>query len=217
VLFATSSAGQTGYLHGQPDGRAVTQMWTRADGRAQAYLQHGRLVINRLGAGSPVPEPAGWTSASYRYVMSLPTSPARLKAVILANIRAQHFAIGRGNIGVFNAVQALLRNMVLPPRLRAGLYGVLAGLPDVRFDRHVKDLAGQRGVGLYTIQDGYLKDEIVINPKTYAYLGNLDVAVRAHASRGLDGTLRVHKGQVLGWSALLQAGIVNHAGQHPGS
>jgi hypothetical protein len=216
-LVATSTAGQTGYLHGPPNRRTTTQTWMRVDGRAQAFLQHGKLIINKLPPGSPMVEPAGWPSGHYSYYLSLPTSPAKLKAVILANIKAQHYVLGPGNVGVFNAVQALLRNVVLPPRLRAGLYGVLAGLADVRFDRHVRDLAGQRGVGLYTIQDRYLKDEIVINPRTYAYMGTLDVAVRAHTSTGLDGTLHVHKGQVLGWSALVRSGIVNRAGQYPGS
>jgi hypothetical protein len=152
-LVATSSAGQTGYLHGPPDHRVITQTWLRVDGRAQAYLVHGKLVINRLGPGSPVLQPAGWPSGRYRYFLSLPTRPARLKTVILANIKAQHFVVGHGNVGVFNAVQALLRNLVLPPRLRAGLYGVLAGLPDVRFDRHVRNLAGERDVGRTPVQD----------------------------------------------------------------
>jgi hypothetical protein len=55
----------------------------------------------------------------------------------------------------------------------------------------------------------------VINPRTYAYMGYVDVAVRAHTSTGLDGTAHIRRGQVLGWEALLGSGIVQRPGQLP--
>jgi RNA polymerase sigma factor (sigma-70 family) len=83
-----------------------------------------------------VPAPLGWPSASYPYLESLPTNPARLTALIKANLKAEPDPIGadgEGNVGVFNAIQALMENVVLPPRLLAGLYGVQARDPAVRF------------------------------------------------------------------------------------
>jgi hypothetical protein len=65
------------------------------------------------------------------------------------------------------------------------------------------------------VQEGYLKEEIVINPRTYAYMGYQDVAVRAHTSVGTDMTSHFHKGQVLGWEARLESGIVQRPGQLP--
>lgn len=62
---------------------------------------------------------------------------------------------------------------------------------------------------------GYLREQIVINPKTYAYMGYIDIAVRAHSSTGLDGTAHFRKGQILGWQALLGSGIVQRPGQLP--
>ena len=225
VLRATSSAGAGGYLKGRPDGRMEQKTWTRVDYQKYAYLKNGKLVITTSNVprsaktGRAVrPVPFGWPSVSYRYLNSLPTSPARLLAVIKANLKAQQDPIGAegaGHLGVFNAVQTLLQNTVLPPRLLAGLYGVLARDPGVRFERSVTDLAGRTGVGFSTVQEGYLKEQIVINPKTYAYMGYVDVAVRAHSSTGLDGTAHFHKGQILGWEALLGSGIVRHPGQLP--
>jgi hypothetical protein len=225
VLQATSSAPAGGYLAGPPNGRLDQKTWIRVDFQEYAYLKNGKLVIapsnvpRSIKTGQAVqPVPFGWPSVSYTYLNSLPTSPARLMAVIKDNLKAQPDPIGAegvGNVGVFNAVQALLRNTVLPPRLLAGLYGVLARDPGVQFERSVTDLAGRTGVGFSTVQEGYIKEQIVINPRTYAYMGYVDVTVRAHTSAGLDGTAHFREGQILGWQALLASGIVQRPGQLP--
>lgn len=216
TLRASSSGGVGGMLFGPPNERVTTTIWTRVDNQREAQLKHGRLVSTRLtNVGGNF---AGWPEVglpvNYRYLDSLPSSPAKLQAVIAANVKRQQFA-GSGSIGIFNAIQALMENVVLSPRLLASLYGVLARLPGVHFDPSAADIAGRPGLGFYTIQHGYDKDEIVINPTTYAYLGREDVAVRAHTSIGLDGAFHIRKGHVLGWLAVLRSGIVQHAGQLP--
>jgi hypothetical protein len=225
VLQATSSAGGGGYLAGAPDGRVEQKTWVRVDYEESAYLKNGKLVIEASNVPrsaktgqAVVPVPFGWPSVSYQYLNSLPTNPAQLLAVIrhnLATLPNPIGADGTGNVGIFNAVQILMQNTVLPPRLLAALYGVLASDPGVHFERSVTDLAGRTGVGFWTVQEGYLKEQIVVNPKSYAYMGYVDVAVRAHASTALDGTAHFHRGQVLGWQALLASGIVAHPGQLP--
>ena len=142
TLEATSSGPQGGMLFGPPNGKAIEQGWVRVDGRQQAGFKHGTLVISRLlPAGVNGATPGGWPDVSYRYLDSLPSNPAKLKAVIEAGLRAQNYVIGSGNIGVFNAIQALMENMWLPLKLRASLYGVLASDPAVHFDPHVNDFA----------------------------------------------------------------------------
>lgn len=226
VLQASSSAGGGGYLFGPPNERVKQKSWQRVDGLEVAYLDHGKLVISPSSLPRPAhgkvtylaATPFGWPNASYPYLESLPTDPGRLMAVIRANVRAEPNPLGsdgEGNVGVFNAIQALMQNAVLPPRLLAGLYGVLARDPAVRFDRSVTDIAGRTGVGFYTVQEGYLREEIVINPRTYAYMGYQDVAMRAHTSVGTDMTSHFRKGQILGWEARLASGIVQRAGQLP--
>ncbi len=225
VLQATSSAGTGGFLAGPPNGRLNQKTWTRVDFQEYAYLKKGKLVIaasdvpRSAKTGQAVePVPFGWPSVSYAYLNSLPTGPQRLMAIIKDNLKTEPDPIGAegtGNAGVFDAVQALLRNTVLPPRLLAGLYGVLARDPVVHFERSVTDLAGRSGVGFCTVQEGYLEEQIVINPRTYAYMGYVEVAVRAHTSTGLDGTEHFRRGQVLGWEAMLASGIVQRPGQLP--
>jgi hypothetical protein len=115
-----------------------------------------------------------------------------------------------------------MENVVLPVRLRASLYAVLASDPAVHFDPRVSDFAGQTGVAFFTRQDGYVDEEIVINPRTYAYMGDRVVAYRAEAlpeqvNSGVSSGpyLHVKKGQILGEEAFLASGIVAHAGQVP--
>lgn len=203
-VLAATSANEGGSLQGPVTGRRVTQSWTRVDGREQALLQHGRLYLSEL-----IGSPEGWKSVSYTYLKSLPTDPARLRAIIAAQA-------GPTDANIFDAVRALLESPVaLPPRLNAALYGVLASLPWVRFEPSVTDLAGQTGVGLAIVEEGYIRQIIIINPASYAFMGEKAVAIRAHVSVALDGTLHVKKGQVLGWWALQRSGIVRHAGQLP--
>ena len=224
VLYATSSAGAGGYLYGPPNERQDEKSWTRVDHLQSAYLKNGKLVVS--APYSPLQSQAifgaellGWPQTSYSYLTSLPTSPVPLAALIKANLRDEPNPIGaegEGNLGVFNAIEALMQNvMVLPPKLLAALYGVLANDPVVHFERSVTDLAGRTGVGFYTVQEGYLKEQIVVNPKTYAYLGYLDVTVKAHTSIANDGTAHFPVGKVLGSQALLASGIVQRPGQLP--
>lgn len=210
--MAASSSGTGGFLFGPPDERVTTSVWTRVDLSEAASLAHGKITFSQMLPGTL----AGWPSISYRYLESLPTDPAALEAVIRANLRHDRL-VHPGQVGIFEAIDYLMSSelrAVLPPRLQAGLYGVLARLPDVRFDR-TTDIAGRFGLGLSIIEEGYIKAEIVINPRTYAYMGDLFVAVRAHTAVGLDGTTKIKKGQILGWTAMLRSGIVRQAGQLP--
>jgi hypothetical protein len=223
-LTAASSAGDAGELQGRPNRVVTNQMWLRVDGHQLAFLRHGKLVIEQASGRQPggarysirwMGALGGFPDSSYKYLDSLPADPAKLRAIIAAGLKTENFVVGSGSVATFNAISDLMQNRVLPPRLRAALYGVLAALPGVRFDRSVTDLAGRHGLGLYTFQEGYLKQEIVINPKTYAYMGDQSVAVRAHTIVAADGTVRVRKGQVLGWNAVLSSGIMQRAGQTP--
>jgi hypothetical protein len=214
--LASSSGGVGGMLFGPPDERVRTTVWTRVDNQREARLEHGRLVFSRPNVigGSLEGWPRVGFPVNYRYLDSLPASPARLQAIIAANVRGQGLGPG-GGIGSFRAIQALMENVVLSPRLLAGLYGVLARLHGVHFDHSVTDIAGRHGQGFYTIQEGYIKDEIMINPTTYAYMGQQQIAIRAHTAHATDGTFRIRKGHVLGWDAVLKSGIVQHAGDVP--
>lgn len=229
TLTADSSAGGGGFLFGPPDERVTASSWTRADHLQTAGIVHGKLQVSPvIGSGKrytpkqrrlfqQVAERGGvggWPDSSYPYLESLPTDPAKLEAIIAANAATESQLIGTGDTAIFNAITNLTENTVLPPKLYAALYGVLTRLPGVHFDA-ATDLAGRAGIGLYMVEEGYFKQEIVINPHSYAYMGYEDVAIRDHADIGTDGTRYIHRGQVLGWQALLASGIVGRPGQLP--
>jgi hypothetical protein len=208
---AASSAGGGGFLFGPPNQRVIGQEWTRVDQLMFAGYSHGHLQFSPGGPGATL---TGWKSISPSYLDSLPASPARLEKIILA-----HNPGTDANYTIFNSIFTLMadgqsQGTWIPPKLEATMYRVLASLPGVHFDA-TTDLAGRPGMGFYMLPGGWQKQELVINPVTYAYMGAEWLAIKAHTSVATDGTRYIHKGQVLGWSALLSTAVVQRAGQVP--
>jgi hypothetical protein len=230
--FADSSGGGGGYLFGPPDERKVDLTWYRAGGcevasvpSVAASLPPAHTVIGQLtidpsgGAVGCTPDSTlgGWKSVSYSYLSSLPTDPAALEQVLLANDPPSG-TMNRDD-AIYDAIYTLFsagpsQGVVIPPKLEAALYGVLQQLPGVHFET-AADLAGRTGLGFWRIGEGYLKQELVIDPVTYAFMGYEDVAVADHAMVGTDGTRYVKKGHVMGWGAVLGIAIVQKPGQLP--
>jgi hypothetical protein len=225
---ADSTAGSGGFLFGPPDKRVIGLQWIRVDRREYAGFSgtipaslpaaavvRGTISISPGGGGTL----GGWKSVSYPYLNSLPTDPAKLAAVILAdnNPRMPWYS-SQSSVAVFNAIQTLLLGQMqgvwIPPKLAATMYQLLQRLPGVHFDS-AADLAGRTGLGFYLVINRWYKQELVINPVTYTFMGAKTVATRAHTSVATDGTRYIQKGQVLGWSALLEEAIVRHVGQLP--
>ena len=186
------------------------QTWTQIGAGREATLEHGKLRYGWGGGRGAQLEgwPGNW-STLYRYLATLPAKPTALRHIVLAN---NHFK----PVAAFNAIFGLMNDFPLPTRFQAELYAVLTSLPGVQFDRSATDAAGRHGIGLYIIENGYLNKEIIINPRTYAYMGVLWVAVKAHTEHGTSpAVLHLHKGSIVGWNAILGSGIVGHAGQLP--
>jgi hypothetical protein len=228
VETADSSAGSGGYLFGPPDERRIGLQWIRVDWgefstgvSVPATLPPAKVVTAhlRLSPGGPGATLGGWKNISYSYLSSLPTDPAALESVILADNspRMPWYSSSR-EAAIFNAIATLLEGqtdgVLIPPKLAVTMYRVLQQLPGVHFDAQT-DLAGRTGLGFYMVQDGWYKQELVINPADYTYMGDKSVAVKAHTNVATDGTSHIAKGQVLGWQALLQSAVVQHPGQLP--
>jgi hypothetical protein len=210
VVSTLSRSPQGGVMAQIPGTRQSAETWTQAGGQESAVVQNGKVTVTSL-LGSP----EGWPRISYGYLNSLPTDPASLSRVIRHNLQTlpNPFSQGAGAPQVFDSVAALIENNPeLSPRLSAALYGVLAQLPSVRLGNST-DLAGQKVLSLYQTEAGYLRREIFINPVTYAYAGQREVAVHAHTSSGLDGTVSVRAGELLADDAIITSQIVDHPGE----
>jgi hypothetical protein len=231
--FADSSGGGGGYLFGPPDKRVITLSWysgkrcgpVASMPPVPATLDPGKTVTSTLtvdsGGSSIVDCPGamlgGWKSVSYDYLNSLPTDPAALEE-ILASSAGPGVGSNREQ-AIFQSISTLLDagetdGVVVPPKLSAAMYRVLQQLRGVAFE-NATDLAGRTGIGFSMVLEGYLKQEIVIDPDTYTYMGYEDVAIKDHAMVGTDGTRYVKVGHVMGWGALLGSAIVDKPGQLP--
>ena len=185
--------------------REVT--WWEVNFHHMFVLSDGKVTPAGSSTGSCAGGLEGWPGCInnvYRYLATLPADPTALRHVILANNHSNSAA-------AFRAIMGLMLNCPLPARFQAELYAVLTGLPGVRFDRSATDFAGRHGIGLYMIQTHFWKMEIIINPRTYTYMGLLVVAVKTHTEYGRH----VRNRQIQAWNAILNSGIVKKAGQLP--
>jgi hypothetical protein len=218
TVSATADA-RTGHELRPPLHGTTAETWWRADGRVVADRYDRRLHYQSM-RGSTISD---WPSTGLAYLSSLPTTPPQLEAVITANITRTIRRYGRAGAlagltrheAVVANIQGLLEDVpVLPAALRAGLYGVLAHLPYVHFDTSATDMTGRHGVAFWTAGHG-LETQIVINPRTYAFMGVDTIAVKSFTQVATDGTYHFKKGGLYDATAVLQTGVVDHAGQHP--
>jgi hypothetical protein len=110
---------------------------------------------------------------------------------------------------------ALLMQYVLPPDVEAAIFRWLARQPGVRVDLGSVNLDGRPAIALTWTVEGYLKKDLLFDPKTYALIGDRLVAVKNHVSKGDDGTSRTRAGDVFRLVVRNRAGIVDKPGDTP--
>jgi hypothetical protein len=213
-LESTVSKGKpSGAMEQVPGSHRIRETWTRVDLSATAYVKGGKVVTvqNTLPPGASM-HLEGWPKPiTYSYLNSLPTDPVTLFEVIKQNSRADFSSAG--DEACFTSVLALMENYpVLPPKLQAGLYGVLAQLKSVHL-RHLTDIAGRTVLSLDQVTSNGVMESILINPATYAYAGQRAVVTRSSSDADTAGhTLRLRQGELLDDEAVLVSRIVNTAG-----
>jgi hypothetical protein len=98
---------------------------------------------------------------------------------------------------------------VMPPALTAELYRVLGNIPGVTVDRHAADIAGRHGIGFrIALPDGQGAgfDELILDPRTYALMGQQATAGPAAGAKA---------GQVIGGVAIVKSALVSGPGAMP--
>jgi hypothetical protein len=172
------------------------QAWLSANGKQAGLVNGARLpgcaqLLCRL-------ENAG-------YLPSLPTQPAALLRY-LTRIRLINPGPAANDIG--KAVDQLMATRYLRPDQRAALFRLLAHTPGFTIVPNARDAIGRTGVAIQW-RGGGGTAEIIVNPKTYAYLGDRTTPAAGYAGeipkgqKGYDGY------------ALIKLAIVDHAGQQP--
>ncbi|MEV0403367.1 CU044_5270 family protein [Actinoallomurus sp. NPDC050550] len=186
-----------------PHRRQTTAQWIRADGKKQANMDaSGNMTIDDLMPAEP--------RFDYPYLSSLPTDPDRLLATLRASADEP---LGPRDLVVFSNIGVFMRNGLIPPKVQAALFQVLSRLQGVQLIRQATDAAGRSGVAFAITEEGYLRNELILDSRTFSYLGERSVVIKNHVSRGDDGTLRSRKGEIAQWSAQTRIGVVDRPGQ----
>ncbi|WP_433167088.1 CU044_5270 family protein [Kribbella sp. CA-247076] len=130
----------------------------------------------RCGAfygGGPCAGNGDWQDPSLDWIAGLPKDPKalyeRLKKA--GTIEGND----RGETQLLVVAQDALRTGMLPAATRASLYRALGHLKDLKITDKAANLDGQIGIA-YSSDDGSIREEIVIDPKTGAYIGSREVA-----------------------------------------
>ncbi|MFW6689701.1 CU044_5270 family protein [Streptomyces sp. MAR4 CNX-425] len=119
----------------------------------------------------------------------------------------------------FDALRLLLRSTPMHPRGQSRVYEAMATLPGLRVsDTVVADAVGREALA-FSLDDARdpdgdgLRDEVLIDPDTYAYLGTRYVATRN--TEGQESGHRAKKGEVVISMAIVTTGLVDREGVRP--
>ncbi|MEU4549077.1 hypothetical protein [Nonomuraea dietziae] len=211
------------------------EMWRRADEKRFAYMDNGKLKVvegSEFEVAYPylLSLPAEPAQLLARVYEEIDAEDVRRRASLLRRFEDMAERRGRSpeearreaeaetpsltaeqrNTYAFQHITQGMRDAALPPGLRAAMYGAMAKIPGVRYKTGSSDLAKRPGVTLYRVHEGYLRDEIFIDPKTYEYLGYRSTVVEDREDRRTY--FSVKKGQLLGWGSLLKATVVDKPG-----
>jgi hypothetical protein len=208
--------------------RETTRSWMRIDAKQHAIEYQGRLhrmPNHQLSSVYP------WRS--FAYVRQLPTDPQALLTRLYATYSPAgerpynrlRFSREEQDQRAFSLVADLLRDNVVPPGVQAAIYRALPSIPGVQLQRDAVDAAGRHGFAFARVyelpsDDGRIGAEIILDPRTYQYLGWRQVVVNDFVADNvtIDGKRvrpRVAKGTVFDWTARTSAAIVNRPGQRP--
>jgi hypothetical protein len=144
--------------------------------------------------GRCVPQPADQKG--------LPGSARAMLAYLYRNSHGQNPAA----VQAFITAGDLIRESYVRPAALAALFAAAAQIPGVSVAEHAVDAAGQQGVAVQQTYHG-ISEQLIFNPRTYAFIGERQVAVSA--SPGLS------VGTVLDSTAILRLAVVDRAGQLP--
>ncbi|MFI0447447.1 CU044_5270 family protein [Actinomadura sp. 6N118] len=192
-LRHTTPVEPGGIAFGGPYRTDDWESWRRADGKQWASYRNGKLVIDREQVGNH----PRWVRFN-----PLPTDPDAL----LRKLRKAE--PGGGDGLVFETLVTILSENVHPPKTEAAIFQAMKRIRGVTLVKGRVDAAGRPAIALGWTED-WAHEEILLDPKTYTYLGARGIAIKDHRS----GPGLVRKGTLQGLSVRLAAAIVDEPGQ----
>jgi hypothetical protein len=181
--------------------RRVVESWIRMDGRRSPSNRLPLAVQGTVLAGMPEDPGAALTRlyAEVDRIRARPEPKGRVTEYVSGIVGVTR------DTAVFNFVTGLLDSYLVTPRVQAALYGALSRLPGVGVLPDAQDAAGRHGIVLYIATSDDSRLELILDPRTYRYLGLRDVLTRGHG--GAE--------EVIYWAARLSAQPVARPGERP--
>ncbi|MFC9126613.1 CU044_5270 family protein [Streptomyces sp. NPDC057099] len=225
----------TVFFEGEPQN---SESWTRWDGTGHARLPGippsgpvSDFDPNELQVWYGPNQEEKWKKEGYddrsqrqfwRFLVTLPgDDPDRM----MRRIREEH-AIGdiEGETPAerdWREIHVLYRSVLIPSNVQAGLFRALAKIPDARVTKGVKDSLGRAAISVSvhyaerTASGAQGTQEILFDPKTYAYLGEAEHVAPIEPPKGQ--TLPSPSGRGSDTMVIARAawGVVNKPGARP--
>ncbi|MFD8963884.1 CU044_5270 family protein [Streptomyces sp. NPDC059568] len=176
------------------------EVWFSVDGSRPGLLEENTPGNRRQPLGVEVP--GNNHNTNYRHLQTLPTAPD-------AMLRWLRKTAGGGtsnNQKTFVLVGDLAGESLMPPAVSAALFRAAAMIPGVELTPNTTDALGRRGVAVTRTDDG-IREELIFDVRTHAYLGEREVAVKT--------TKDFTEGQTLSITAIQQRTVVDSPGQRP--
>ncbi|GGS39058.1 CU044_5270 family protein [Actinokineospora fastidiosa] len=150
----------------------------------------------------PCTTPGQWQAPTREFIAGLPREPGPL----LDRLRADAPDHGRGDSQLLIYAADALRGGLLPADVRTPLFRALAMLQGLQITDNAANLDGRRGTAV-GIDDGRVRQEIIIDPVTGVFVGERQVLTTESESG-------VPAGTVTGFTAV-EIAVVDETGVRP--
>ncbi|SBT49804.1 CU044_5270 family protein [Micromonospora narathiwatensis] len=152
----------------------TSQSWVRADGRQQAWMSDGKLEITEEAPEARQSMPP----QDYAAVAALPTDPQALLDWLRAHVPSSRGDKAQRDVESYGALESMLRDNVLSPRVKATALRALALIPGVTQSTEPVDFNGRPAIAVGMVQDGWRREDILFDPTTHEYLGGRTLVVK---------------------------------------
>lgn len=99
--------------------------------------------------------------------------------------------------------------------MEAAIFRAITTIPGVTLNKNAVDVAGRPTIAVARVAEGYLNEEILLDRRTYRYVGERIIAIKDHTDTASDGTWRVKKGAIVDLETRTAWSIVDKPGQLP--
>lgn len=195
----TGPANPSGIVTGGPYTTKSWELWRRVDGKNQyAAYENGKLTKSTVSGEAPL-------AARFD---PLPTDPDALLHKVGSD---------SGDDLAFHTLATILAESLHPPKTEAAIFQAMKRVPNVTARAGVVDMDGRPAISLgLTDREGWLRDEVLLDPKSYRYLGERSITVQDHTHKEGDGDkVTVKRGTLQFIQVREAAGVVDAPGERP--